>query len=127
MKMCKRGHLRSPENLYGKNCKLCMKLWKEEHPTERRKHARESSRRRRMRMVYNLTEERYQELWLEQHGLCVLPSCGEPATDIDHCHELNKTRGLMCNRHNLAIGLFDDEPTLLREAADYLENFNGKQ
>ena len=123
---CSRGHLRTPENLIGRGCKLCMKQWDEEHPEERKKIARGYSRRYRMQKIYNLTEEQYQEMFKKQKGLCVLPSCGQPATDIDHCHERSHTRGLMCNKHNLALGLFGNSPKLLREAAVYLETFNGK-
>jgi hypothetical protein len=124
---CKRGHLRIPENLTGRGCKLCMKQWNVEHPEERRKIAREHSRRYRMQKLYNLTEEQYKEMFKKQNGLCALLSCGQPATDIDHCHERSQTRGLMCNKHNLALGLFGNSPNLLREAAVYLETFNGKQ
>jgi hypothetical protein len=104
-----------------------MRLWRKEHPEACRSIGKGYARRQRMKNLYHLTEARYQEMYQEQKGLCILPSCGNPATDIDHCHELNETRGLMCNRHNLALGLFDDDPNLLREAAEYLENFNGKQ
>lgn len=76
--------------------------------------------------MYNLTQEQYDEMYAKQGGLCILPSCEQPATDIDHCHLRGFTRGLMCNKHNLALGLFDDNPTLLREAAAYLETFDGK-
>src|SRR5271166_3271475 len=120
---CVRGHLRIPENLIRNNCKLCMKQWNEEHPEERKKIAREYSRRRRMRTLYNLTEEQYQDLFRRQKGLCALPSCGQPATDIDHCHRLNRTRGLLCNMHNKSLGGFQDNSKLLREAAEYLEKF----
>src|SRR5208337_2418695 len=120
---CKRGHLRIPENLIGRGCKLCMKQWDEEHPEERRKIAREHSRRYRMQKLYNLTEEQYAALFVTQNGLCALPSCGRSATDIDHCHRLNRTRGLLCNMHNKSLGGFQDNSKLLREAAEYLEKF----
>jgi hypothetical protein len=127
MKTCKRGHEKSPQNTSKTGqCKACMRKWRQDHPEACRSIGKGYARRRRMRDLYHLTEAEYAEMYERQEGLCILPSCMEPATDIDHCHVTHRTRGLMCNKHNLAIGLFADSPRLLREAAEYLENFNGK-
>lgn len=40
---------------------------------------------------------------------------------IDHCHKTGKVRGLLCNRCNRAIGMFADDPSLIRAAAAYLD------
>lgn len=40
---------------------------------------------------------------------------------VDHDHSTGKLRGVLCRDHNWAVGLFDDDPELLRRAADYLE------
>jgi len=123
---CKRGHEKTPENTSrAGSCKTCMRQWRQAHPEACRHIAKNSARKSRMRNLYHITEEEYAEMYAKQNGLCALPSCGQPATDIDHSHELNRTRGLMCNKHNLALGLFMDNPVLLREAAEYLENFHG--
>ena len=122
---CKRGHDLSLTRTKHNQCRECMKQWRREHPAACRNIAKGSARRSRMKNLYHLTEEEYQEIYEKQKGLCALPSCGKPATDIDHCHVLGKTRGLLCNCHNKAIGAFSDNPILLREAAEYLENFHG--
>lgn len=40
----------------------------------------------------------------------------------DHDHRTGEWRGLLCSRCNQAVGLFADNPALLRRAAAYLEN-----
>jgi hypothetical protein len=42
---------------------------------------------------------------------------------IDHDHETGRVRGLLCSRCNTALGYMDDDPTKLRDAADYLERW----
>lgn len=39
----------------------------------------------------------------------------------DHCHQTGNPRGILCQRCNTSIGQFNDDPTLLRRAAAYLE------
>ena len=40
---------------------------------------------------------------------------------IDHDHETGKIRGLLCSQCNVGIGMLNDNPILLRDAARYLE------
>lgn len=52
--------------------------------------------------------------------------CGEAlvlAKDvhIDHDHTTGFLRGLLCRSCNLGLGDFEDQPGLMRRAADYLE------
>ena len=41
---------------------------------------------------------------------------------LDHDHNTGKFRGWLCGKCNMAIGLAIDNPKLLRDLADYLEN-----
>ena len=80
---------------------------------------------------FGLTVEEYDALLAEQGGGCAM--CGAPPTPtrrlaIDHDHECCPSRrachkcvrGLLCPDCNRAIGLFRDNPVLLRAAIDYL-------
>lgn len=72
-------------------------------------------------------------MWDKQNGLCYL--CERPLSDsttdivIDHDHDHcpdNKScplcqRGLACRKCNIAIGLVDDDPDLLRKIAANLD------
>lgn len=45
------------------------------------------------------------------------------ATCIDHDHATNKLRGLLCPQCNQAIGLANDDPTILIAARGYLNHY----
>ena len=50
---------------------------------------------------------------------CII--CGAETTlVVDHDHATGKIRGMICNKCNLGIGLFQDDPDLLEFARIYL-------
>lgn len=50
--------------------------------------------------------------------------CGDERDPlIDHCHETGKFRGLLCHKHNSALGLFGDSVDGLNRAVEYLKRF----
>jgi hypothetical protein len=69
--------------------------------------------------------EVYDSLFQNQKGVCAI--CGSPENgrykhlSVDHCHETNKIRGLLCNNCNRGLGLLKDDPDILRKAAAYVE------
>lgn len=42
-------------------------------------------------------------------------------TQVDHCHTTGMVRGILCARCNRALGMMDDDPKRLRQAANYVE------
>jgi len=83
-----------------------------------------------LRIRAGITLEEYRRMEALQMGLCFL--CHQPPTGgaradarlcVDHDHATNRVRGLLCNRCNRALGLFFDDPRLLRAAADYIERY----
>jgi hypothetical protein len=114
---CKRGHEFTFENTGSSSsgnryCRACYHI---------------TTNNWRRQTQYGCSPEQYEKSYKEQNGLCILPSCGKPIEATDHCHLTEKFRGLMCKKHNLALGLFSDSSILLREAAEYLEKFNEQQ
>lgn len=66
------------------------------------------------------------------HGLemaCGICKAGDRDLVIDHDHDCCPTaracgrcvRGMLCRPCNVALGMFKEDPALLREAADYIE------
>ena len=80
------------------------KEWKTDHQTKKR---------------YQVTAEEYKKA-MSSSGCCVLCSSVENLC-YDHCHDSMKFRGVLCRKCNTALGLFKDNPELLRKAADYVE------
>lgn len=95
----------------------------------RNKHKRqEINRNWKLRNVYGITPERFEEMYYEQGGRCAicirelhLNERGYSELHIDHDHTTMYVRGLICSRCNLAIGQFEDNITYLQSAVLYLQ------
>ena len=69
--------------------------------------------------------KKYDELLELQAGCCAI--CGQHISQVqlvmDHRHSDMLVRGLLCSPCNLSIGGMWENPTRLRRAADYIEEF----
>jgi hypothetical protein len=68
---------------------------------------------------YGITIEDRERMFAAQDGICAI-CASAPAEHIDHDHRTGLVRALLCGRCNRGIGMFDDDPARLRDAADYL-------
>jgi hypothetical protein len=101
----------------------------------------EKVRAARLRRMYNISLEQYSTMLAAQGGCCAICEQSETALDahgmvkdlsVDHDHACcpGKTscgrciRGLLCHRHNLAIGLLGDSRALLAAADTYLRRYS---
>lgn len=75
--------------------------------------------------LYGISRVEYEALLASQDEACAICRVGDPggkgSWHVDHCHETNKVRGLLCHHCNLMLGNARDEPGRLRAAAEYLE------
>jgi hypothetical protein len=93
------------------------------------KMTREAQRHYGLKRYYGMTGEEYGEMLAAQKGLCAI--CKRPETamlngqpkvmHVDHDHETNAIRALLCGKCNGMLGLAQDNPATLRAAADYIE------
>ena len=80
-------------------------------------------RRNKTLRQYGLTEDTYNQMYDDQNGLCYI--CQDDLTlVVDHCHTSNRLRKLLCNSCNIGLGVFKDNPDILRQAALYIEEFS---
>lgn len=69
---------------------------------------------------YRLTLDQYHAMQESQDFCCAI--CGEELPlCVDHCHETEQVRGLLCAGCNLGLGAFRDSPAALLQAAAYLQ------
>ena len=114
-------------------CKQCDNIAKAAY---RRKHSAKVKKRRRdidLMSSFGITQGDYDAILKSQNYSCAI--CGIHYTDVrvtsgradyfsvDHCHETGGIRGLLCNRCNLALGMFRDSQDLLHRAAKYLKDY----
>lgn len=74
---------------------------------------------------YKLTEDAFNKLHEEQDYSCAI--CRTPFSEgkrkcgcVDHNHETNKVRGLLCQHCNAGLGMFKDNILYLEKAIEYL-------
>lgn len=78
---------------------------------------------------YGITIANFNAMLESQSGLCAIchkkPSGKRKKLNLDHDHETNKVRGLLCMNCNWILGLVKDNPDILRSAAAYLDEHSG--
>ena len=111
-----------------KDCKDCKnaaaRQWRKDNPENVARHLvrmRERTKERR----YGITQEQFNQMLLNQNSKCKICSNdfkSSKDTHIDHCHNTNKVRGLLCNNCNMALGQFNDNTDNMDNAIRYLQN-----
>ena len=146
---CRRGHPRTPENVYVKpdgfrQCRPCsallMRRWRQEH----RALDRELRRRSRLWTHYRLTPEDWDAILASQGGACAIcGTTGRLQADHDHrCCPGEQTcgdcvRGILCQPCNAALGTCKEDPSraksgrftdpwLAAMATAYVESFRAR-
>lgn len=101
-------------------CRTCHNIWR------RTTRDPQVSRNQAYRTRYGITLDDYDEMYAEQGGVCAICGTDTPGSrfkhfHVDHDHDTDKVRQLLCEACNTGLGKFRDNPLLLRLAASYLE------
>lgn len=82
-------------------------------------------RNNQFKVHYKITLEDYNKLFIEQEGKCKICKKSQKTSSkrlaVDHCHQSNKIRGLLCSNCNRGLGMFQDNLEILETAKAYLE------
>ena len=119
-------YYRNEAGVYRRDCKKC---------TNKRCSKRQkdigydnTSRSRHYKNRYGINLEEYEKILKDQKGVCAICKKSEKCSTkkrlhVDHCHDTNEIRGLLCHHCNVALGNFKDDLDMLENAAVYLINF----
>lgn len=112
-----------------KDCKDCKnaaarKKYVDDPETTQRNLIRMRERAKERR--YGITQEDFDKMLSEQKNMCKI--CNNEFkstkdTHIDHCHNSNIVRGLLCNNCNMALGQFNDNTHNMDNAIKYLQRY----
>lgn len=131
-KICKRCNVEKPEDEFyfkynqgGKSYRrgTCKQCYIQITKTQAKPYDSETDYLRRVPMRYGISVEQYQNLLAKQSGKCAI--CKQESKRrlcIDHCHQTNQVRGLLCHHCNRALGLMQDSPEIIRSMLSYLKS-----
>jgi hypothetical protein len=92
-----------------------MRDWRKANPLRAKHHD--------LKKTLGIGLDEYTHLLEKQGGKCAI--CGKADEwfnlAADHCHNKGYVRGLLCSLCNRGLGLYRDDPSLLRRAAEYIE------
>lgn len=102
----------NPERHRAKNAK-----WRKGNP--------ERVRSYNLERMYGITHADYEAMLDAQDHRCAICGGIEPGGrgkhfHVDHCHDTEKVRGLLCTSCNIGIGYLKENPSILQSAIDYL-------
>lgn len=111
---------------YMQPCKDCVRTQRRE--TRRTERGAAYLRNYRLNYAFGISADDYLQMAEDQDYRCAV--CRQPETAmragkvkrlaVDHDHDTDKVRGLLCTRCNTAIGLLRDDPALVFGVARYL-------
>lgn len=92
-----------------------------------RKRRPDVHRRGSLKFNYGLTLEQFLEMYESQDGCCIMSFCRrkfdgpfDRRVHVDHDHATGEVRALLCHRCNQGLGFFQDNPSHLLIAVEYL-------
>ena len=113
-----------PKNKQGKygvhsQCLVCRQQ------VHKYKYANGDSYALRLKKLYNLSVDEYEQMYAEANGCCQVCGIKEEHLNkrlaVDHCHTTGKVRGLLCTKCNTALGQLEDSLEIISSLYSYLK------
>jgi len=83
-----------------------------------------SNRNTKLKRAYGITQEQFLEMSSKQDNKCAC--CGKDRKlVVDHCHTSGNIRELLCNPCNTALGLLNEDTTIIQNLSNYIRKHNG--
>ena len=82
----------------------------------------------RLKRSYGITIEQYNKMLIKQDFKCAI--CGKHQSElkralhVDHDHEIDEIRGLLCQQCNAGLGFLKDDPKIIEGALNYINKIN---
>jgi len=84
------------------------------------------NRARNRKYSTGFTQEDFEKKLEEQNNRCAICGTDKPTSinwHADHCHKTKTKRGVLCQKCNMGIGLFNDNTELMEKAIMYLNQY----
>lgn len=102
---------------------------KEEEKKEKKREVARIQHDKVLQRQYGVTQAEWDEMYLSQDGKCAICKKDErivhKALTMALCPVSNKARALLCEACSTGLRAFQDQPSLLREAIEFLVKFEG--
>jgi len=111
------------KDYYFSACKDCEKEYMRESKKNSYSGSPECTREHNLRK-YGITTEQYDTMLTEQGNVCKI--CKSPTAGgrgrfhVDHDHRTGEIRGLLCHRCNTALGLTNEDTSILSKMIHYI-------
>jgi len=124
-------NVKSTKDGKGYRCKECDNKARQKWSANNPERSHLSQRQRNLKHRFGVDLEWYEKQFKKQNYSCAICETKTNKTvgdrqfwnfSVDHCHDSGKIRGILCNNCNRALGLFQDNPELLKKAASYVES-----
>jgi len=85
-----------------------------------------NGKKSRLKNQYNISVEQYEKMLTNQDNKCAICKQEEnnKSLSIDHNHNSNQIRALLCTRCNMLLGSINEDIELLKKIIAYLEYWN---
>jgi hypothetical protein len=72
---------------------------------------------------YGLTRDEYDRMLFEQSGKCAICERLMAKPCVDHNHDTEEVRELLCDQCNFAVGMVHEDALIAKRLAEYLEKW----